>query len=78
MVEMEGVAWLHGAAPEMESRGRGNGNRYRSRARQIGLNNVAQTHSTSRSHTHRRDATRMQAVAAAMILSCVMQTRSYK
>lgn len=23
MVKMEGVAWLHGAAPEMESRGRG-------------------------------------------------------
>lgn len=23
MVEMEGVAWLHGAAPEMERRGRG-------------------------------------------------------
>lgn len=29
----------------------GNGNRYRFRARQIGLNNMAQTHSTSRSHT---------------------------
>lgn len=35
----------------------GNGNRYRFRARQIGLNNVAQTHSTSRSHTHRREET---------------------
>lgn len=23
MAKMEGVAWLHGAAPEMESRGRG-------------------------------------------------------
>lgn len=52
----------------------GNGNRYRFRARQIGLNNVAQTHSTSRSHTRRRaetgEATRMQAVAAALMLSC--------
>lgn len=36
------VAWMHGAAPEMERRDRGNGNRYRSRARQIGPNNVAQ------------------------------------
>ncbi len=54
----------------------GNGNRYRFRARQIGLNNVAQTHSTSRSHPHGRrngEATRMQAAAAEM-LSCVTQS----
>lgn len=54
----------------------GNGNRYRFRARQIGLNNLAQTHSTSRSHTHRRqengEATRMQTVTAGLMLLCVM------
>lgn len=41
----------HGEAPEMEKERSRNGNRYRFRARQIGLNNVAQPHSTSRSHT---------------------------
>lgn len=53
-VDEVGVAGLHGAAPETASRGQGMEIDTDSGSRQIGLNNVAQTHSTSRSHTHGR------------------------
>jgi len=49
-----------------------NGNRYRFRARQIGLNNVAQTHSTSQSHTYRREG---DTSAVELVLWCCAWTK---
>lgn len=53
----------------------GNGNRYRFRARQIGLNNVAQTHSTSQSHARRREDLRRPHICRLHVVLCVFAER---